>query len=162
MPYLTVNSHKIHYFDSWDPNAQLIAPKLSILLIHGLGSTQNYYFPLLPSLNQHRCITLDNYGAGRSKYDGQEHSVATIAADVLSVMDALDIQKAVIVGHSMGGMVVTYLASTAPERVLGCVAIGPVHPNPGAAEIFEGRVRTVEKGAVASHALHGLDHLMIS
>jgi pimeloyl-ACP methyl ester carboxylesterase len=77
-------------------------------------------------------------------------------------MDALDIQKAVIVGHSMGGMVVTYLASTAPERVLGCVTIGPVHPNPGAAEIFEGRVRMVEKGAVASHALHGLDHLMIS
>jgi pimeloyl-ACP methyl ester carboxylesterase len=146
MPYITVNNHRLHYFNSWDPTTQSTTPSLSIVLIHGLGSSQNYYFPILPYLKEYRCITFDTYGSGRSKYDGQEHSVQTIAKDVLSLMDALHIKQAVVVGHSMGGIVVNFLASTVPERVLAVICIGPVHPNPSVAPFFEKRIQVVQKG----------------
>jgi len=146
MPYITVNNHKLHYADSWDLSANPVAPGLTIVFTHGLGSSQNYYYPILPYLSDYRCITIDTYGSGRSKYDGQETSVQTIAKDVLGVMDSLEIKKAVVVGHSMGGMVVNYLGSTAPDRVLGVICIGPVHPNPNSATIFEKRIEIVQQG----------------
>ena len=50
-----------------------------------------------------RCIAFDNTGAGRSPYTGIEQSVEALGGDVIGVMDALGVQKAVFVGHSMGG-----------------------------------------------------------
>lgn len=89
----------------------------------------------------------DNYGAGRSKYDdGRETSIALIGKDVLGLLDYLKVSKAIVVGYSMGGMVPTYLASTAPERVVAGVCIGPVHPSEAVANVFKQRVPTVQKG----------------
>lgn len=148
MPYLTVNSKKLHYADSHALESNPPSSPLTIILVHGLGSSQNYYAPVLPSLSpKYRCITFDTYGNARSKFDGKEHTVQTIAADVVGILDALEIrEKVVVVGHSMGGMTVTELASTRPERVKGGVCIGPVHPQPSVAEIFKGRIETVQKG----------------
>ena len=119
--------------------------------MHGLGSTQNYYGPILPFLSQFRCITFDNYGAGRSKYLSNLHpdtSIERIGQDVLGLMDFLNVQRAIVVGYSMGGMVPTSLAASKEgrERVIAGVCIGPVHPNPDVAKIFEGRVKTVRDG----------------
>lgn len=110
MPCLEVCGHSIHYADS-HPNG---APKdgATIVFIHGLGSSQNYYFPILHHLTlKHRCITLDTYGSARSPYTGQAITISTIASDVIAVLDALHIPKAVVVGHSMGGLVVTLLGA---------------------------------------------------
>ena len=153
MPFITINNHNLHYTDT---PASSDAPKATVIFVHGLGSTQNYFFPILSYLSQFRCITFDTYGAGRSKVNDPpgEHSIATIAVDVLSLLDRLigNDSRAIIVGYSMGGMVPTHLAATAPDRVVGCICIGPVHPTPAVADVFKQRVPKVQEGGMDSMA----------
>lgn len=145
MPYITVNNHDLHYTNT----ASSGSPKATIIFVHGLGSTQNYYFPILPYLSEYRCITFDTYGAGRSMLNDSvgEHSIGTIAIDALSILDRLvgNDSKAIIVGYSMGGMVPTHLAAMAPTRVSAAICIGPVHPTPTVADVFKQRVPKVRE-----------------
>ncbi|KAJ9224595.1 putative alpha/beta hydrolase [Paecilomyces variotii] len=147
MPYLFIQDHKLHYADSHPQGAP--SGGLTFICIHGLGSSQNYYFPVIPHLTgKHRCIAFDSYGSGRSNYTGLQTSVESIAEDVLSIMGELEIPRAVMVGHSMGGMVVSHLAATQPDKVLAVVAIGPVHPESSTAEVFEKRIGMVTKSGM--------------
>ncbi|KAK4941634.1 hypothetical protein LTR10_018512 [Elasticomyces elasticus] len=148
MPYLTVNNHTLHYTDI-APSSSATSPNTkqtqTFIFIHGLGSTQNYFFPIFPHLTANRCIIFDNYGAGRSSFaSGTETSIPAIGNDVLGLLDSLNVEKAIILGYSMGGMVPTYLASTHPDRVVAAVLIGPVHPSPQVAEVFNQRVPKVQ------------------
>ena len=144
MPTVTVNNHQIYYADTHPDGAP--ANGQTIIFIHGLGSSQNYYFPILPYLNNHRCITLDTYGSARSTYTGDAISIASIASDVVGVLDALHVPKAVAVGHSMGGLVVTLLGAQYGDRISGVVAIGPTHPSEKLTEVMTQRSETVSKG----------------
>jgi pimeloyl-ACP methyl ester carboxylesterase len=145
MPFATINSHTLHYTDI-SPTSTSSTPSETLIFIHGLGSTQNYYFPILTHLRHHRCILFDNYGAGRSSFaPGTETSIPAIAKDVLGLLEHLTVRSAVIaVGYSMGGMLPTYLASKSPERVKAAILVGPVHPSPQVAEVFKQRVPKVQ------------------
>lgn len=150
MPFAKIDSKELHYTDSQTASGH---SPLTLIFIHGLGSTQNYYQPILPYLSAYRCITFDNYGAGRSRYYSEllpETSVESIGQDVIGLMDHLKVEKAVIVGYSMGGMLPSHLASHKKfgSRVVAGICIGPVNPNPAAAEIFKKRVVTVREGKV--------------
>ncbi|KAH8423260.1 alpha/beta fold hydrolase [Aspergillus melleus] len=150
MPYLTVNDHQLHYADSHPDGAP--ANGLTLVFIHGLGSSQNYYFPVIPHLASHRCVTLDTYGAARSTYTGQPVSIASIASDVVAVLDALHIPQAVVVGHSMGGLAVTLLGAQYADRIKGVVAIGPTHPTEALATGMRKRYETVSASGMESMA----------
>lgn len=147
MPYATVNSHPIHYFDS---NTLHQAPENGappIVMIHGLGSSQNYWMPVISQLaSKYRCVALDSYGAGRSKSKGERVTLEALAEDVVGLMDSLGIKKAVIAGHSMGGTITCIVASKHPERVAGIVPVGPVNPGTAKPEMFSSRIETVLKG----------------
>ena len=150
MPFATINNHSLHYTDIAPSN---IPSPQTLILIHGLGSTQNYYFPIFPYLTSYRCIIFDNYGAGRSPYTpGTETSIPSIGKDVIGLLDHLNVDKAVVIGYSMGGMVPTHLASTSPSRVIATVLIGPVHPSPSVAEVFKERVPKVQSEGMESMA----------
>lgn len=73
----------------------------------------------------YRVIGIDQRGHGRSD---KPHDVAAygkhFSADVLNLMDALHIEKANVVGHSMGGIVAMDLAANHPERIQSAVTIG--------------------------------------
>lgn len=149
MPFAKIEGRELHYTEH-HPSSESHS-SLSIIFVHGLGSTQNYYGPILPYLSSYHCIVFDNYGAGRSKYYADlypETSIDGIAEDVLSFMDYLKIQKAIVVGYSMGGMVPTTFAASKKgrDRIISGVCIGPVHPSGGVAEIFKKRVVTVRDG----------------
>jgi pimeloyl-ACP methyl ester carboxylesterase len=150
MPFVEIiDQKKLHYADSHPQGAP--AGGLTFLFIHGLGSSQNYYFPIIPYLTtNHRCIALDTYGSGRSAYTGMEQSVGTMVCDFVTVLDRLKVAKAVVVGHSLGGTVVLQLASQHPDRVLGVVSIGPVHPTASTGGIFEKRIQVVSEGGLRS------------
>ncbi|KAL1971095.1 hypothetical protein VTN77DRAFT_46 [Rasamsonia byssochlamydoides] len=144
MPFVDVDQKRLHYADSHPQGAP--EGGLTLIFIHGLGSSQNYYFPILPDLTpHHRCITVDTYGSGRSAYTGLEQSVGTMVADFAGVLDALKIRKAVVVGHSLGGTVALHLAIQFPDRVIGVVSIGPVHPSATTGGIFEKRMQVVSE-----------------
>lgn len=149
MPFANIEGRQIHFTDY--PASSSPDNALPIIFVHGLGSTQNYYGPILPYLSQFRCVTFDNYAAGRSKYFSElypDTSIDQISRDVLGLLDHLSIQRAVVVGYSMGGMVPTTVAASkkGQDRVIAAVCIGPVHPSPEVAQIFAQRVKTVMEG----------------
>ncbi|CAO2654201.1 Nn.00g109340.m01.CDS01 [Neocucurbitaria sp. VM-36] len=143
MPFLRFGYKQIHYADlKPDGNA-----RETLIFVHGLGSTQNYYHAVAQGLLAHgfRCIIFDNTGAGRSPYTYVEQSIETLGNDVIGILDALEVPKAVVVGHSMGGIVAPYLAAEQSDRIVAAILIGPVYPNPNSAPVFEKRIETVEE-----------------
>lgn len=155
MPFLKAGSHTLHYADS-HPTGPPTPTGLTFIFIHGLGSSQNYYFPVIPHLTGiHRCITIDTYGSARSPYTHDSVSIPSIAEDVIGALDALNVPKAVVVGHSMGGLVVTELGARYPDRVSGVVAIGPTHPSETLVSVMNKRAETVLE---CEYLLHHIDH----
>lgn len=126
MPFATINNHKIHYLEAAELGYKVDAGKLPIVLVHGLGSSENYYVPILTQLAGHRVIVPTTYGAGQSRSKGEKLTLEELAADVIGLMDHLAIEKAVVGGHSMGGPLVLTVAAKYPGRVAGVVGIGPV------------------------------------
>lgn len=145
MPHITLNNKSLYYVVN-EPEQQ---PNATLLLIHGLGSSSSFYYPVIPFLVKAgiRCIALDTYGSGLSHFTGTHQDVETIAKDSVALLDTLKVQEPVtVVGHSMGGIVASHLAATCPERVQNVVLIGPVNPSENVAKVFEERIANVERG----------------
>ncbi|KAH6673353.1 3-oxoadipate enol-lactone hydrolase-like protein [Halenospora varia] len=123
------------------------------LFIHGLGSSSCFYKTIIPSLLPHtRCIALDTAGSGLSELGNGSQTIKSIAEDALAILDELKVEKVVVVGHSMGGIVASFMASEWRERVRGVVLLGPVNPAPGLAEVFEKRIEAVKQNGLESLA----------
>lgn len=154
MPFLTVAYKRLHYTDY--PAASDATKRGTIICHHGLGSSQNFYTPIVPQLTAagFRVITYDVSGAARSPYTQVEQSIASLADTVIGVLDALSVDKAVVMGHSMGGVVAAHLASEAPSkgRIQAAVLIGPTYPSEGLAGVFGKRIETVEKEGMEAMA----------
>jgi 3-oxoadipate enol-lactonase len=106
-----------------------------LLMIPGLGSTRNVYAPIVPLLAEHhRVIVFDQRGIGDSDITDGPYTMAQLAADAASVLDAAAEESAAVFGASMGGMVAQHLALDHPERVsklvLACTGPGTPHAVP--------------------------------
>jgi pimeloyl-ACP methyl ester carboxylesterase len=103
-----------------------------VLLIHGLGYGRWGWEPLLPLLaDQFRVISFDNRGIGESAVPPGPYSSREMAGDALAVLDAAGVQRAHVVGTSLGGMIAQELALEAPARVDRLVLIATT---PGATD----------------------------
>lgn len=93
-----------------------------LLLISGLNGLASPWQGIVPALAERfRVITHDHRGLGRSDAWAGPYSVDQLAADVLGLMDRLDLRRAHIVGHSLGGAVAQAIAADHPGRVAGLV-----------------------------------------
>jgi pimeloyl-ACP methyl ester carboxylesterase len=103
MPFLRLGYKRIHYADLKPQNDV----RETFIFMHGLGSSQDYYHAVTQGLlaSGFRCIIFDNTGAGRSPYTFIEQTIQTLGDDIIGILDALEVSKAVVVGHSMGGYV---------------------------------------------------------
>ena len=77
-----------------------------------------------------RVITLDNRGSGWSRFAPTPFTIEEMAGDVLDVLDDAEVESAVVMGISMGGMIAQEVALATPERVdaLALVATRPPIP----------------------------------
>jgi len=92
----------------------------ALILVHGFGGAKEDFAPHLDSLAaDHRVITLDLRGHGESDGpdDPARYSLDRFAADLHSVLDALEVASGRFLGHSMGGMIVRRFVLAHPERV---------------------------------------------
>lgn len=76
---------------------------------------------------EYTTVTLDLGGHGRSGTDRAEWSVTGLAEDVRAVVEELELDEVILVGHSMGGPVSLAAAPLMPERVIGVVLVDTVH-----------------------------------
>lgn len=97
----------------------------AVVMLPGLGGTTSVFQPQAIELaGTCRVVRIDLCGSGRSPV-GDGISVERHAADVLAVLDALGVDRAVVVGHSFGTVVARTLAARHPERVAGLVLLTP-------------------------------------
>ncbi|MFC9688081.1 alpha/beta fold hydrolase [Kribbella sp. NPDC056951] len=94
-----------------------------VLLINGLGTASTSWFRLLPGLRGYRVITFDNRGVGRTGSSPEPFDLATMATDAVAVLDAADVDRAHILGLSMGGLIAQELALSHPGRASSLILV---------------------------------------
>ena len=94
--------------------------------VHGFAVSGSYLLPTAAAL-AHRATTLvpDLPGYGQSPAWDHALGIPSLAWALLEVLDALDLERVVLVGNSMGGPVCLEVAHSAPERVAGVVLASP-------------------------------------
>jgi pimeloyl-ACP methyl ester carboxylesterase len=110
MPFATVNGIKLNYKveGSGEP----------LVMIMGLGGNRSAWSSQIPFFKKHfRIVTFDNRGVGKSDKPEGPYSIRMMADDTVKLMEHLEIEKARILGVSMGGMIAQELAINYPERV---------------------------------------------
>jgi pimeloyl-ACP methyl ester carboxylesterase len=106
-----------------------------ILLVHGFASSKNvnWVYPTWVSelkKDGRRVVALDNRGHGDSGklYDPKAYDIPIMAGDIAALMDHLKIERADIMGYSLGSRMTAMLALTEPQRfrsaILGGIGIG--------------------------------------
>jgi len=103
-----------------------------LVLVHGAGGSHLDWSPELRRLSGVRVIAVDLSGHGRSAGSGYDDTLA-YAHDVAALLTGLEISRAVIAGHSMGGAVAQQLGLNFSAQVAGLILVGtgsklPVDP----------------------------------
>jgi pimeloyl-ACP methyl ester carboxylesterase len=110
MPYAAHGSTRIHY--------EIAGAGPSLLLIPGLGASIRDMRALVRGLAAHATVvTLDNRGVGESDKPDEPYPMETLAADAVAVLDDAGVERAVVLGYSLGGRIALQLTLDHPERV---------------------------------------------
>ena len=160
MPYLqTQDGTELYYYD-WGKGAPVV-------LIHGwpLTSASWEYQARVLAQNGFRVIAYDRRGFGRSGWPFGGYDYDTLAMDLGAILDKLDLERATLVGFSMGGgEVARYLGKYGSSRVKKAVFVSAVTPyllktndNPEGVDhkVFDGIVESLEKDRPAFLAQFG-------
>lgn len=96
-----------------------------VLMLHGYTDSHRSFDLLRPHCPEAwRVIAMTQRGHGKSDKPEGEYAIAEMAADAHRFLDALDVKRAVILGHSMGAAVAVLAAAQRPERIAGLVLMG--------------------------------------
>lgn len=110
MPKIKANGIEIHY-ETHGSGAPLA-------LISGLGYPLWQWHRMTPYLEEHfQVIAFDNRGVGQTDKPAGPYTAQMLAADTAGLLDALGIEKAAVMGHSMGGFIAQAMALDFPQKV---------------------------------------------
>ncbi len=100
----------------------------AILFIHGWSCDRSYWEAQMTSFRtDHKVVAVDLAGHGESGRGRTNYTNESFANDVLAVIDHLGLDKVVLVGHSMGGVVMIEVARKRPETIIGLVGADTLH-----------------------------------
>jgi len=128
-----------------------------VVLIHGIGLDRTIWDPLVPVLGTDavpevgRVVALDLPGHGDDPGPLVEPTLPAFAEHAVRAMDEADVDRAVLVGFSLGGMVNRRIALDHPDRVSGLVVIASPHERgPEAQRLVEERAATTAHEGTAA------------
>jgi pimeloyl-ACP methyl ester carboxylesterase len=119
MPYVTIVGERTFYALYQGD----VRGKRNLVLVHGAGGSHLDWPSPLRRLREANVYALDLPGHGRSEGAGRS-PIAAYRDFVLAFLDALDLEKAIVVGHSMGGAISLDLALHYPDRLDGLILVG--------------------------------------
>ncbi|MFI1103849.1 alpha/beta fold hydrolase [Streptomyces melanogenes] len=119
MPYVTVNGVKLFHTDT--------GAGKPVLFLHGWGTSGQVWDAQVADLApDHRVVTVDCRGCGRSEHPPTGNTARTNVEDILALIAHLGLEKPLLVGSSLGAAFALETALRAPEHVAGVVSIsGP-------------------------------------
>lgn len=128
-----------------------------VVFVHGIPTSPLLWRYVLPELDGIRSLAWEMVGYGGSMEDGvgRDLSISAQAGYLEQWMDAVDIRRAVIVGHDLGGGVAQILAARRPDRVAGLVLTNVVSydswpiPSVKVLRVFGSAVRLMPASVVA-------------
>jgi 3-oxoadipate enol-lactonase len=139
MPFVDINGCKTFYSQKGS------GP--DIVLLHGFTSNSSIWLfanVIEPLAKSHRVTTYDLRGHGASSVTATGYDSQTAQSDLLALMNALQIERAILVGHSFGGVIATHFAVLHPERVVGIVfsdsyfpGLRELEPDMGQANVWQ-------------------------
>ena len=110
MPKTKVNDIELYY--------EVRGEGTPLILISGLGYSSWQWHLMVPYLEEHfQVITFDNRGVGQTDKPAGPYTASMLAKDTVGLLDVLGADKAVVMGHSMGGFIAQAMALEYPERV---------------------------------------------
>jgi pimeloyl-ACP methyl ester carboxylesterase len=131
--FVAVGTKKVHVVEMRPdaplrPPTEALAPSAhdmpsagaqALVMLHGLFSNLSlYFFRIAPSLaHTYRVVIYDLRSHGLSERASGAHTLEVLSEDLLALMDALEIEKAALAGHSYGGTVALLTALQHPEKV---------------------------------------------
>ena len=100
----------------------------TIILFHGKNFNGFYWKDVIPKLTENgfRVIVPDQIGWGKSTKPDVHYSFHLLALNNKKLLDSLNVKKAIVVGHSMGGMLATRFALMFPETVSKLILENPI------------------------------------
>jgi len=98
---------------------------VSLVFVHDWCTNMSYWNEQIPSFGiNYTVVTLDLAGHGRSGRDRTSWTMEAFGQDVAAVVDNLDLNNVVLIGHGMGGLVILEAAKLIPECAIGLVGAG--------------------------------------
>jgi len=98
--------------------------KPALVFVHGWCCDKSYWKLEVPYFaKRHKVVTIDLAGHGESGSDRQAWTMEAFGKDVVAVVEKLDLDQVILIGHSMGGAVIIEAARQMPKRVIGLVGV---------------------------------------
>ncbi len=100
---------------------------VSIIMIHGLGGGKSYWLRNFPHFKDYHVLALDLPGSGNSELPENYHNwnLENIASFIIAFLDVLKINKAILIGNSMGGGIALNTALLYPDRIKALILTSP-------------------------------------
>jgi proline-specific peptidase len=124
MPFAEVNKIKIFY--------EIQGTGYPVIMHHGYGATGSIWIGQVKELSKYfKLIILDARSSGKSDHPTNPYTLDTLVEDLKGLMDSLKIEKAHIIGQSMGGWIAQNFVLKYPARVNKIVLLGTNHKGSG-------------------------------
>jgi len=96
----------------------------ALIFIHGWCCDRSYWKEQLPHFaEKYKVVAIDLAGHGESGLNRKEWTIEAFGEDVVAVVNKLNLEQVVLIGHSMGGNVIVEAGRRMPKRVLGLVGV---------------------------------------
>lgn len=129
--FVNVNGIRLHYLD-WGGSGE------TLLFLTGMGSSPHDFDQIAPRFtDEFHVLALARRGQGQSESPDIGYDLDTLIDDIYDFMNSLNIEKAILAGHSFAGMELTRFTEKYPHKVLKLVYLDAAYDAKGRFEVFE-------------------------